>query len=292
MAIATVSARRCVVPLDRPLHLGDAVVAHRDYVIVEVTTSDGVVGRAIGNARNSPVHLFVRDVIAPMVVGLDPLRTENVWSRMYYGCLPIGQRGALMSALSLVDICCWDIKAQSAGMPLATLLGGYREVVDVAIAGGYPDLTPDPADVEEEVAGYVAAGYRAIKVAAHGSPADTARLQAARSACGDDIAADGRPALVVARPPLGDPRSDAMERSRASPGSRIRSPPDSPISSPRSAAPYPFRSPSGRTGRASTTSCRSSTTTTPTISAPTQRCAAASPSSSASRPWRAPTGAR
>ena len=97
MAIETVSARRCVVPLDRPLHLGDAVVAHRDYVIVEVTTSDGVVGRAIGNARNSPVHLFVRDVIAPLVVGLDPLRTENVWSRMYYGCLPIGQRGALMT---------------------------------------------------------------------------------------------------------------------------------------------------------------------------------------------------
>ena len=186
MAIETVSARRCVVPLDRPLHLGDAVVAHRDYVIVEVTTSDGVVGRAIGNARNSPVHLFVRDVIAPLVVGLDPLRTENVWTRMYYGCLPIGQRGALMTALSLVDICCWDIKAQSAGMPLATLLGGYRDVVDVAIAGGYPDLTPDPADVEEEVAGYVAAGYRAIKVAAHGSPADTARLQAARRACGDD----------------------------------------------------------------------------------------------------------
>ena len=85
MAIETVSARRCVVPLDRPLHLGDAVVAHRDYVIVEVTTSDGVVGRAIGNARNSPVHLLVRDVIAPLVIGLDPLRTEQVWTRMYYG---------------------------------------------------------------------------------------------------------------------------------------------------------------------------------------------------------------
>ncbi len=131
-----------------PLHLGDAVVAHRDYMIVEVTTSDGVVGRAIGNARNSPVHLLVRDVIAPLVIGLDPLRTEHVWARMYYGCLPIGQRGGLMSALSLVDICCWDIKAQIAGMPLATLLGGYRDDVDVAIAGGYPDLTPEPADVE------------------------------------------------------------------------------------------------------------------------------------------------
>ena len=48
------------------------------------------------------------------------------------------------------------------------MLGGYRDVVDVAIAGGYPDLTPEPADLEEEVAGYVAAGYQAIKVAAHG----------------------------------------------------------------------------------------------------------------------------
>ena len=113
-----------------------------------MTTSDGVVGRAIGNGRGSPIDVFVRDAIAPLVVGLDPLRTEQVWARMYDGCLPIGQRGGLMTALSLVDICCWDIKAQIAGMPLATLLGGYREDVDVSIAGGYPELTPDPRVVE------------------------------------------------------------------------------------------------------------------------------------------------
>lgn len=186
MTIEVVSARRCVVPLDQPLHLGDVVVAHRDYVIVEVTTTDGVVGRAIGNARNAPVEVFVRDVIAPLVTGLDPLRTEDVWAQMYYRCLPIGQRGALMTALSLLDICCWDIKAQRAGMSLATLLGGYRELVDVAIAGCYPDLTPTSDTVASEVAGYVDAGYRAIKAGAHGSPADTARLEAARRACGDE----------------------------------------------------------------------------------------------------------
>jgi D-arabinonate dehydratase len=121
------------------------------------------------------------------VLGLDPLRTEQVWARMYYGCLPIGQRGGLMSAISLVDICCWDIKAQVAGMPLATLLGGYREEVAVSIAGGYPELTPDPGSTGEEVAGYVAAGFRSIKLAANGSPVDTARLAAARDASGDDI---------------------------------------------------------------------------------------------------------
>ncbi len=104
------------------------------------------------------------------MIGLDPLRTEQVWARMYYGCLPIGQRGGVMTALSLVDICCWDIKAQVAGMPLATLLGGYREEVDVSIAGGYPELTPDPESVKEEVARHVAAGYRSIKLAANGSP--------------------------------------------------------------------------------------------------------------------------
>ena len=127
-----------MVPLDRPLRLGGAVVAQRDYIVVEVTTSDGVVGRAIGNGRNSPVHLFVRDAIAPLVIGLDPLRTEDVWARMYYGCLPIGQRGGLMTALSLVDICCWDIKAQVAGMPLATLLGGYRETSTSRSPAGTP----------------------------------------------------------------------------------------------------------------------------------------------------------
>jgi D-arabinonate dehydratase len=187
MTITAVTAMRCVVPLARPLQLGSAVVDSRDYIVVEVTTSDGIVGRAIGNGRNAPVDAFVRDVFAPLVIGLDPLRTEQVWARMYYGCLPIGQRGASMTALSLVDICCWDIKAQAAGMPLATLLGGYRDEVAVSIAGGYPELTPDAESVKEEVAGFVDAGYRSIKLASHGTPADTARLAAARQAGGDDI---------------------------------------------------------------------------------------------------------
>lgn len=186
MTIEAVTATRCEVPLNQPFRLGDAVVQRRDYIVVEVTTRDGVVGRAIGNGRNTPIDLLVRDTIAPLVIGLDPLRTENVWRRMYYGCLPIGQRGALMNAISLVDICCWDIKAQVAGMPLATLLGGYREEVDVSIAGGYPDLTPEPDAVRDEVAGYIAAGYRAIKIAAHGSRSDTARIAAAREVCGNE----------------------------------------------------------------------------------------------------------
>jgi D-arabinonate dehydratase len=173
--------------LARPLRLGSAVVTERDYVVVEVTTADGVVGRAIGNGRNAPIDAIVRDTIAPLVLGLDPLRTEHVWARMYYGCLPIGQRGGLMTAISLVDVCCWDIKAQVAGMPLATLLGGYRDEVAVSIAGGYPELTPDPESVKAEVAGYLGAGYRSIKLAANGSPADTARLAAARDAGGDDV---------------------------------------------------------------------------------------------------------
>jgi L-alanine-DL-glutamate epimerase-like enolase superfamily enzyme len=187
MTISAVTATRCVVPLARPLHLGSAVVTARDYIVVEVTTGDGVVGRAIGNARNAPIDALVRESIGPLVIGLDPLRTEQVWARMYYGCLPIGQRGGVMSAISLVDICCWDIKAQLAGLPLATLLGGYRDEVAVSIAGGYPELTPDPGSIGEAVAAYVAAGYRSIKLAADGSPADTARLAAARGASGDDV---------------------------------------------------------------------------------------------------------
>jgi D-arabinonate dehydratase len=184
--IAAVTGTRCVLPLERPLQLGGTVVTARDYIVVEVTTNEGVVGRAIGNGRNVPVDAIVRTTLAPLVTGLDPLRTEHVWGRMYYGCLPIGQRGGLMNAISLVDICCWDIKAQVVGMPLATLLGGCRDEVAVSIAGGYPELTPDPESVKDEVAGFLDAGYRSIKLAAHGTPGDTARLSAAREVCGPD----------------------------------------------------------------------------------------------------------
>ena len=76
-------------------------------VIVRVTTDDGLVGYGEAKAPVAPevTREIVRDVLAPVVVGLDPLDIDVLWERMYSTMRLRGhQTGFLPEALSGVDI--------------------------------------------------------------------------------------------------------------------------------------------------------------------------------------------
>ena len=61
-----------------------------------------------------------------LAVGEDPLQVERLWDRLYRGSFYFGRRGAVLQAISGVDIACWDILGKHSGLPVATLLGGRR----------------------------------------------------------------------------------------------------------------------------------------------------------------------
>ena len=188
MRITAVTATTCVVPLPRPIIMGEIRFDAREYIVVEITADTGQTGIGFGMTRTAPVRSIVDRSLTPYLLGKDPLLTEGLWDALYYRNLPMGQRGMFMRALSAVDIALWDLKGQAAGLPVWKLLGGARERVPVSVAGGYPASDRTLADFEAEIADYAQKGYRTIKIAAGELADDTIRLRAARRVLGPDIA--------------------------------------------------------------------------------------------------------
>jgi len=136
----------------------------RNFVTLKIVTDEGVtgVGDATLNGRELAVAAYLEEHVVPALLGRDPARIEDTWQYLYRGAY--WRRGPVtMSAIAAVDTALWDIKGKVAGLPVYQLLGGRsREGVTVyghANGAGIPELL-------ESVAGFVARGYRAVRVQA------------------------------------------------------------------------------------------------------------------------------
>ena len=97
----------------------------RNFVTLKLETADGVVGYgdATVNGRELSVASYLRDHVAPILVGLDPARIEDTWQYLYRGAYWRGGP-VTMAAIGAVDLALWDIRGKTAGMPVYQLLGG------------------------------------------------------------------------------------------------------------------------------------------------------------------------
>lgn len=165
-------------------------------VIVRVTTDTGLIGYGEAKAPVAPeaTREIVRHLLAPCVVGADPLDIDVLWERMYSTMrLRAHQSGFLLEAISGVDIALWDLAGHVLKVPVCTLLGGrYRDRVKV-YASGLPGLTAagDAAaghDLQQAARDLVARGFRAVKLAiGFGVDADAETVRLAREAVGDSV---------------------------------------------------------------------------------------------------------
>jgi len=97
----------------------------RNFVTVKIITDEGVYGIGDGtvNGRELAVVSYLRDHIAPTLIGKDPMRIEDIWQYLYKGAY--WRRGPItMAAVAAIDMALWDIKSKVANMPLYQLLGG------------------------------------------------------------------------------------------------------------------------------------------------------------------------
>lgn len=191
--IVSVKARTVRVPLDKVTYFSTRSVAARDYTVVKLKTADDREGIGFcysGSRAGSLVTLAVRELFAPTLIGESALRVEGLWQEMYRDSLLHGRAGSVMRALSILDIAMWDRNARAAGLPLAKYLGGVaRDRVPAYASGGYYLDGKTPENLGEELAGYVALGFKAVKmkVGRLDPRAEEERIRAARAAIGDDI---------------------------------------------------------------------------------------------------------
>ncbi|CDY77180.1 Muconate cycloisomerase [Caballeronia glathei] len=191
--IVSVDARTVRVPLDRHTAFSSRVVVARDYTVVRVKTADGHEGIGFcysGSRAGMLVTCAVRELFAPLLRDRSSLDVEGLWREMYQESLLQGRAGCVMRALSIIDIALWDRNARAAGLPLSRYIGATSaDRVPAYASGGYYVDGKTPGHLGEEMASYVALGFRAVKmkVGRLDPRAEEARVKAARAAIGDDV---------------------------------------------------------------------------------------------------------
>lgn len=146
------------------------------------------VAKAIVDAPSGGAVGF--DGLRSALVGEDPFERERLWQKMYRSLAYYGRSGAGMQVISGADLALWDVAGKALGLPLHTLLGAkYRDSVTAYASTLF---RPTPDGMREAVAGYLDAGFRAIKfgwgVFGYDVELDLALVRAARAEAGADVA--------------------------------------------------------------------------------------------------------
>jgi mannonate dehydratase len=134
----------------------------RNFVTLRLTTSDGTtgLGDATLNGRELAVAAYLREHVAPILIGRDAGRIEDTWQYLYRGAY--WRRGPVtMAAIAAVDMALWDIKGKTAGMPVYELLGGQSR--RGALAYGHASGADLPA-LFQSIRNHLAEGFKAVRV--------------------------------------------------------------------------------------------------------------------------------
>ena len=172
--------------VELPLHEGSYTwsggnsVSIFDSTVVAIHTDDGIVGHGevcpLGPAYLPAYAEGARTGIAklaPDLVGLDPTELAVLNARM----------DQLMRGhpyvKSAIDVACWDILGQAAGLPVVTLLGG-RIGDSFALYRAISQDTPEA--MAASVSHYRAQGYKKFQLKVGGDPdIDISRIRSVAS---------------------------------------------------------------------------------------------------------------
>ena len=238
MKITSILVHPMGMPAERVRWTAQEITRRVELTLVEVRTDTGIVG--IGEISTGPQSVVCKllDDMAPVILGLDPLEIDAVWSKLFSLTVPrpgglggwdglpppLGrnQRPQFMAAMAGIDIALWDIAGKAAGKPVFRLLGGTRTDVHTYAVGGFYEEGAPLLACADELAGYVAKGFRSVKLKSGTfSLADEiARARAVREAIGPDI----QFMLDMNAPTTSTPASGSPARlpSTTSTGSRSR----------------------------------------------------------------------
>jgi L-alanine-DL-glutamate epimerase-like enolase superfamily enzyme len=165
--------------------------------LIRVHTDEGIVG--VGEVHTNPlVSKAIIDApicakyargLREIVVGENPLEIQRLWDKMYRFSTTFGRRGAVIHAISGIDIALWDIAGKAAGVPVHQMLGGARRRSFDCYAS---DLSPDSPEAPVEIGQrHRSNGYRAMKFGWGGLGgdvrADVRNAHQLRAALGDDV---------------------------------------------------------------------------------------------------------
>ncbi|MBM3357059.1 MAG: mandelate racemase/muconate lactonizing enzyme family protein [Betaproteobacteria bacterium] len=194
MKITHVQTRIVRVPHEEPLAGGPAVSgATRDFVILTLGTDEGVEGIGItffGGALTGVLKSAV-DALGALAVGEDPLRIEAIVAKLNDAAGGSGPGGIYTLALAAIDIALWDIRGKCFNVPVARMIGGFRDRVPTYASGALMRTFP-LEHVEKAAVTLVKKGFKQMKtqlaLPGEASPErEVERIRVIRNAIGPGI---------------------------------------------------------------------------------------------------------
>ena len=111
---------------------------------VEIETDDGLKGHAMAEYPMAyGIKDFINREIAPIMVGKDPIRIEDIHTKILLQLARKYFAGSFSNSVSLINIALWDIKGKATGQPVWKLLGGARNPVPAYFTFGFHHYTKD-----------------------------------------------------------------------------------------------------------------------------------------------------
>ena len=202
--IAEIKTHPLSIALKQTLWTAHEELKDSTVILVEVRTDDGITG--VGQIHGSPQKAICDWVakLAGVIKGMDATANVAVWEKMFSFTSPrpdgMGGRDGLpapfqrsarpqvMAAIAGIDIALWDIKGKAAGMPVYRLLGGEKRPIFSYATGGYYQLGAPHKVYAEELASYVKAGFKGVKLktGGHAVKEEAKRVAEVRAAIGKD----------------------------------------------------------------------------------------------------------
>jgi L-alanine-DL-glutamate epimerase-like enolase superfamily enzyme len=181
--VESVSARAYVIPTDKPEADGTFAWKATTLIVVEASAG-GRTGLGYTYADRSITGL-IAGMLAEAVRQHDAMDIGAAWIAMQRSVRNLGRQGLAACAISAVDTALWDLKAKLLGLPLALLLGRWRDAVPIYGSGGF--TTYGDGELRDQLAGWVerdGCAWVKMKIGTHPAQ-DPRRVAVARAAIGD-----------------------------------------------------------------------------------------------------------
>lgn len=146
----------------KPMVLG---TPWRNLTFVKVETDAGIygLGEVRLNNRTNALLGYLTEAVPRYAIGHDPFEIEALVSRMSIN--DYGRMGEVtMSAVSILEIACWDIVGKALGQPCYRLMGGAVRDKIKAYANGWYTVERTPEAFHAAALKVVERGYLALKI--------------------------------------------------------------------------------------------------------------------------------
>lgn len=136
-----------------------------NWTLLKIYTDTGHTG--IGEATNWPGSPIVYEAArhaGSRIIGLDPMRIDFIWNKLYRDLNWVGPYGASMCAISGIDMALLDLKGKVLGVPCYELLGGaFRKKIRLYANYWFTNGGHNPEDYARQALLVKEAGFTGLK---------------------------------------------------------------------------------------------------------------------------------